>query len=73
MAHVGGKVLGIVLNLAPKRKVYGVVYGYGYGYGSYQNRYYYTSKGDGTGARRAKCRRGKDAETSPGTQVEVQA
>lgn len=73
MAHVGGKVLGTVLNLAPKRKVYGVVYGYGYGYGSYQNRYYYTSKGDGTGARRAKRRRGKDAETSPETQVEVQA
>ena len=39
MSQVGGRVLGVVLNLAPRRKVGGVVYGDGYGYHSYASDY----------------------------------
>ncbi|NHA68792.1 polysaccharide biosynthesis tyrosine autokinase [Phycicoccus flavus] len=36
MGQVGGRVLGVVLNMAPKRRAGGVMYGYGYGgYASY--------------------------------------
>ncbi len=38
MSQVGGRVLGVVLNMAPQRKVGGVVYG-GYGYSSYASDY----------------------------------
>jgi polysaccharide biosynthesis transport protein len=34
MGQVGGHVLGVVLNMAPKKGLGGVVYGYGHGYGS---------------------------------------
>ncbi len=34
MSQVGGHVLGVVLNMAPKKGMGGVVYGYGNGYGS---------------------------------------
>ena len=34
MGQVGGRVLGVVLNMAPKRGLGGVVYGHGYGYSS---------------------------------------
>ncbi len=39
MAQVGGRVLGVVLNLAPQKRVGGVVYGYGYGYHAYTSDY----------------------------------
>ena len=34
LGQVGGRLLGVVMNLAPKRGVSNVYYGYGYGYGT---------------------------------------
>ncbi len=38
--QVGGRLLGTVLNLAPRKGLGSVVYGYGYGHGAYQTEYY---------------------------------
>ncbi|MBM6404322.1 polysaccharide biosynthesis tyrosine autokinase [Phycicoccus sp. CSK15P-2] len=35
MAQVGGRVLGVVLNMAPRGRAAGVMYGYSYGYAAY--------------------------------------
>lgn len=39
MNQIGARVLGVVLNLAPRRGVAGVVYGYGYGHQGYAAEY----------------------------------
>jgi len=38
--QVGGRLLGTVLNLAPRKGLGSVVYGYGYGHGAYRTQYY---------------------------------
>ena len=42
MGQVGGRILGVVLNLAPKKGVGQVVYGHGYGYAAYGSEPYTT-------------------------------
>ena len=45
MGQVGGHVLGVVLNMAPRKGLGGVVYGHGHGYGSeYSTRERYLSR-----------------------------
>ena len=54
MGQVGGHVLGVVLNMAPKKGLGGVVYGYGHGYGSeYSTREKYLPRPGGGGRRRS--------------------
>lgn len=71
MSHVGGKVYGTILNLAPKRGLGEVVYGYGYGNYKSAYGYYYTAEGKGRRGRRRRKRRGSetpelvDASTTP--------
>ena len=42
VSRIDGKLLGAVMNMAPKRGIGAVVYGYGYGYGGYQRDYVYS-------------------------------
>lgn len=42
LGQVGGRVLGVVLNLAPRKGVGQVVYGHGYGYAAYGSKPYTT-------------------------------
>lgn len=42
MGQVGGRILGVVLNFAPKKGVGQVVYGHGYGYAAYGSEPYTT-------------------------------
>lgn len=63
MGHVGGRVLGVILNLAPRKAIAGVVYGYGYGYGSYKSHQDYYSSATGKGRRGRKRSRREAAES----------
>ncbi len=56
LGRVNAKLLGSVLNMAPRKGIGSVVYGYGYG--SYEQRYYYTSDGVKKKVRRRKPSRG---------------
>ena len=51
MGHVGGTVLGVILNMAPRKAISGVVYGYGYDYGNYKPSQYYYGPGKRRGLR----------------------
>ena len=58
MSQVGGHVLGVVLNMAPKKGLGGVVYGYGHGYGSeYSTREKYLPRPGDTDTHRRRGRR----------------
>lgn len=56
LSQVGGRLLGVVMNLAPKRGVSNVYYGYGYGYGTgyanYERAYRAYSSGNRRNSRR---------------------
>ena len=58
LERVNGRLLGSVLNMAPRRGIGAVVYGYGFGYEAYAQKYYYTEDGNrkkvGKGASKAK-------------------
>jgi len=45
LERVNGRLLGSVLNMAPRRGIGAVVYGYGYGYSAYDQKYYYSEDG----------------------------
>lgn len=57
MDQVGGRVLGCILNMAPRKGMGAVVYGYGTGYGSYNSDYYTQQKYVG---KRSRGKRSKD-------------
>jgi capsular exopolysaccharide synthesis family protein len=56
LERVNGKLLGSVLNMAPRRGIGAVVYGYGYGYTRYDQKYYYAEDGTRKRVRRSKKR-----------------
>ncbi len=61
LQRVNGRLLGSVLNMAPRRGIGAVVYGYGYGYAAYDQRYYYAEDGR---RRRIKQKRAPRAKRS---------
>ncbi len=62
LERVGGRLLGTVLNMAPRRGLGSVYYGYGYGY--YRSHYYYyRSEGKRTLLRRKSGTRGERSTT----------
>ena len=74
LERVNGRLLGSVLNMAPRRGIGAVVYGYGFGYEAYAQKYYYTEDGNrkkvGKGASKAKR---SSSKYTPGLQRRARA